>query len=112
MEMSPARLMLRCYAENKGDHWEAFCLDLTLATQADTLEEARDSLHEMIEDYVYDAVAGQDREFAGQLLLRRAPLRYWTKWCFYVILFKLGRVGTGIRQLFREPLPLILAPRS
>jgi hypothetical protein len=31
----PNELVLRCYAERKGDHWVALCIDFDLAAQAE-----------------------------------------------------------------------------
>lgn len=76
-------VVFRCYAEKDGDQWVAFCIDLTLAAQADSFPEARQKLHEQIDGYLYDAIAGEDQEFAGQLLSRKAPLRYRAKYHLY-----------------------------
>lgn len=106
--LTPAKLLLRCYAEHVGEQWQALCLDLTLASQADSFEEARDKLHAMIVDYVTDAVAGEDQAHAGALLSRRAPLRYWLKYYAVGVLIRLGATGNKVRLLFTEPLPLVL----
>lgn len=68
-------LVLRCMAERTEGQWVAMCIDLCLAAQADTLEEARQKLECMIEDYVA-AAYNEDREHATVLLNRKAPLRY------------------------------------
>jgi predicted RNase H-like HicB family nuclease len=70
--VKPTDLVLRCYAEKAGDQWQAFCLDFCLAAQGDTLSEAKEKLESMIAEYVYDALAGEDRDFGPQLLSRRA----------------------------------------
>ena len=80
MNIKPSRLVLRCYAEKVDNQWQAFCLDFTLAAQADSFEQARRKLEKMILAYVYDALAGEDRQHAGELLTRRAPLKYWAKY--------------------------------
>ena len=109
-EMSPAKLMLHCYADKIGDQWQAFCLDLSLAAQGDSFEDAKAKLDRMIVDYVYDAVVGDDREHADELLNRRAPLRYWLKFYVYVALCRLGTFRRELHRLFKEPLPLPLRP--
>lgn len=68
------QLRLRCYLEQQGDIWSAVCIDLNLAAQGDSSDEARSKLHEQVKEYVYDAVQGADKEFAAQLLNRKAPL--------------------------------------
>ncbi|MES5814431.1 hypothetical protein [Pseudoxanthomonas sp. Soil82] len=84
--MKPKELLIACYFERAGDQWLGFCLDYSLVAQADTLANAKDKLEEQIREYVYDATVGQDREHAGYLLRRRAPLKYWLK--FYVTLYR------------------------
>ena len=108
MRLTPAELIVRCYAERVGDQWQALCLDLTLASQADSFEEARDKLHEMIVEYVTDAVAGEDRVHAESLLSRRAPYRFWLKYYGIGLLIGLGAMKGRMRRLFTEPMPLVL----
>lgn len=112
--MKPSQLLLRCYAENKGDYWQAFCLDLTLAAQGDSFEEVKEKLDDMICDYVYDALQGEDSEYADQLLTRKAPLSYWLKFYFYKTIAKSLHLKDGVKQFFNEPLPLTPAchPRN
>ena len=110
MDLTPSRLIMRCYAEKIEDQWQAFCLDLTLAAQADSFEEVKVKLEAMIVDYVTDALSGQDKEFAESLLPRPAPFRYWAKWYLYVGLYKIGFVRSEIRRLYNEVLPLAPAP--
>jgi hypothetical protein len=52
-----------------------FCLDLCLAAQGDSFEEAQAKLDSMICTYVEDATVGEDRDFGADLLRRPAPLR-------------------------------------
>ena len=107
--MKPANLVLRCYAEQTEGAWQAFCLDLCLAAQADSFDEAKLKLEQMIFDYVYDAVAGADKDHAAYLLSRRAPLRYWLKYYLYSALIAMGAVRNQMRRLFKEPMPLVVA---
>jgi len=67
-------LILRAYATKKDGLWVAVCIDLCLAAQGDTLEEAKEKLHSQIVDYVYDACVGEDKAYVEQLLKRKAPL--------------------------------------
>ena len=67
------RKILYCYAEGKGDRWEAICLDLDLAVQGRSLAEVRSSLNQAIVDYLeYVATLPQDEQSA--FLSRRVPL--------------------------------------
>ncbi|MGB4248535.1 MAG: hypothetical protein WBJ75_12525 [Pseudohongiellaceae bacterium] len=83
-------LLVRCYAERDGDMWFAVCIDFNLATQAVTLEAAKRDLNAQISEYLHDALFGEDREFAAQLLNRKAPWQYRAK--YYLIKFKVMRL--------------------
>jgi hypothetical protein len=107
MEFAPVKLVLRCYAKKEQGKWQAFCLDLCLAAQADTFEEAKVKLKGMIASYVYDAVAGADREHASYLLSRRAPLIYRLKYHTYVALRTIGALQNSVRRAFLEVIPLV-----
>jgi hypothetical protein len=105
--MKPVQLFLRCYAEQLQDgQWQAFCLDLTLASQGDSFKEAQNKLNDMIKEYVFDALAGVDKEFSFELLRRRAPLKYWARFYQLVLLHKVGVMKNGVARLFCPPLPL------
>ncbi|MBI4082786.1 MAG: hypothetical protein HY423_09265 [Candidatus Lambdaproteobacteria bacterium] len=107
MALKPADMILRCYAERVDGQWQAFCLDLTLAAQGDDFAAARAKLHDMIVEYVTDAVAGQDRAYAGPLLTRRAPFPYWAKFYWLLFLDTWGGLAGDMRRLFTEVLPLV-----
>lgn len=107
MDIKPNNLILHCYAEQKDNQWSAFCLELTLAAQGDTFEEAKKKLSSMIRTYIYDATVGQDKEYADQLLSRRAPFFEWIK--FYLIVFKYKIHLAKNGKLFNCSMPLIPA---
>lgn len=68
-------LEVRCFAEPIGEGaWQAFCVDLDLAAQAESFSSVRRKLDSMIDDYVTDAILGQDREYCEKLLSRKSPL--------------------------------------
>lgn len=71
---------VRCFAERIGDQWQAFCIDLNLAAQADSLPAAIVKLDAMIREYLFDATHGEDSAHAAALIPRPAPfslrLRY------------------------------------
>jgi hypothetical protein len=104
--MKLTQLFLRCYAERVGNQWQAFCLDISLAAQGDTFAEVKDKLDVMIAQYVYDALVGEDREYAHQLLTRRAPLRDWLKYYWYRVLSQAVAIPEEARRLFTSILPL------
>ena len=68
------------------------------------------SLESMIKEHVIDALTGVDKEFAGLLLRRPAPLKYWMKYYAYLFLFRIGALGGHVRRLFIEPMPLVPVP--
>lgn len=111
--------MLHCYAEKlPGGQWQAFCLEFCLAAQGDSFNEVRRKLIDQTKDYVFDAMAGKDKDFAFELLHRRAPLKYWLR--FYYLLavwkaksalshYKLAAVKDGVARLFCPPIPMVPA---
>lgn len=107
MKLASADLVLRCFAEKSEEQWQAVCVDLCLAAQGDTFDEAREKLHAMIAEYVWDALAGEDRAFADQLLRRRAPLSILARYHWIGLFDRFGAMQEGIRRLFTESLPLI-----
>jgi hypothetical protein len=107
--MKPTTLILRCYVEKQGSQWLAFCLDLCLASQADSLLEAKEKLQNQISEYVYDALMGEDQDFAEQLLRRRAPLVDWLKYYSYVWLSQVGAIRREMWQKFATIMPLVPA---
>jgi hypothetical protein len=104
--MNPKELIVKCYSEQDGVCWVAVCLDFNLAAQGDTFEEVKGKLEAMIAEYVYDALAGEDKHYAAQLLLRRAPLFFWLK--YYFIKLKIA-VFHSTEHIFNETMPLIPA---
>lgn len=110
--MRANQLILRCYAERSGDVWNAYCLDFSLGSQADTYQQAKQKLEEQIDEFVADVLGGQDREHAVQLLSRRAPLSMWAKyWFMRAVIGVLHLVGrpTPARKRFKEVMPLVPA---
>lgn len=77
-------IQLRCFAEPEGRQWQAFCVDLSLAVQGESLAEVKRKLHEQVRSYVEEAYT-IDREYAEQLMCRKAPVsirfKYY-RYCF------------------------------
>lgn len=69
---------LRCMAYFQDGLFIAACLDLSLAAQGDSLQEAKEKLESQIKDYLDEIVA--EPEYARQLFRRRAPLSMWLKY--------------------------------
>ena len=104
--MKANQLILRCYAEKKDSQWTAFCLDFTLATQADTCNEATAKLDTQIKEYLYDCLVGEDKDYAFQLLNRKAPLLEWVKYYFYCSVYHVLKLHDDIRYFFKKSVPL------
>lgn len=80
--MKPQELIIHCFSEQKKGVWQAFCLNFDLAVQGDSSDEVHDKLIAIVQDYVIDALAedGADREYASQLLTRKAPPSLWLRY--------------------------------
>ena len=63
----------RCYAEGSRSGWEAICLDLDIAVQADNLEAVVDELNQAIRLYL-ESVADLPEAERAHLLERPVPL--------------------------------------
>jgi hypothetical protein len=104
-DMNVCRLTVRCLLEGDGDQWEAFSLEFGLAAQAESMEDARRKLDAMIESYLREALVGEDREHAYELLSRKAV---WQVYARYYLASALTRVAkmrsAGVP--YREPIPL------
>lgn len=79
--MTSHKRKVRCFAEKRGSQWQAFCIELNLAVQADSLEEVVKKLHAMIRSYIQLATEQNDPTHQRDMLYRPAPLsiqlRYW-----------------------------------
>ena len=99
--------VVRCFAEMKGEGWQAFSLEFGLAAQGESFEDVRDKLASMIQDYIFEA-AGEDRKYAPELLARRAPV-----WVFYryhrALLLHRLRLHLRTMRTFFQPVSLDLA---
>jgi hypothetical protein len=109
--MKPGQLILRCYGEKKGEIWQAFCLDLNLAAQGNSFTEVRAKLYCQIESYLYDAIEGEDKQYAEQLLNRKAPLYFWIKYYAYKLINEVRQAKHGIRTIFNEVVPLHISDK-
>jgi hypothetical protein len=78
--VSPLKMVVRCFAECIDGQWQAFSLEFGLAAQADSYIEAKTKLDGMIQDYLYDALVGEDRDNARELLSRKATFRAFVRY--------------------------------
>jgi len=110
--MRTHNLVLRCYAERTRGVWNAYCLDLSLVAQGESFDEVKAKLDAQIEEYVADAMGGQDKQHAVRLMTRRAPLSMWLGYYAmktFIRLAKLLGFGPGDRKRFKEVMPLVPA---
>ena len=95
-------LKLRCYAYRDGEAWEAICIDLDIATFANSLEGAQASLATCIEMYL-ERVAELPVEEQSGFLRRRSPWRLRTKLALMTWAAVLGRSANRSRGFTFQP---------
>jgi hypothetical protein len=86
---------LRCFAEKKGNQWQAFCVDLNLAVQGDSFPIVRDKLDAMVGSYIHLAFEQDSAQAREDMLNRPAPLSLRAR---YVMIFMENR----IRQVLHD----------
>ena len=116
--MSAKEIVLRCFAKKENNYWVAVCVDLSLATQADSFEAAQQKLDEQVKSYINEALSIH-REYADELLTRKAPLSlmieyYKIKVLSRALKFKQAlthnnEVESADKAVFSERLPMRLA---
>ena len=102
----PLNLVVRCYAVNEREVWSAVCIDFSLAAQGDSFADAKRKLNSQIVDYVNDAFT-VDREHAGYLLSRRAPLAQRLTWYGLKARSSLNALKSASARLFTQPVPVV-----
>lgn len=100
--MKSDKLILKCYLEQEEGSWVAVCLDFNLAAQAETQHGAKEKLESMIRSYVREALT-TDREYADQLLSRKAPFQMWARYYWIRIVSALRK---NQRSVFNEVMPM------
>lgn len=108
--MKTKDLILRCYARKTEGQWVAVCIDLCLAAQAQSFHEAKKLLSEQITDYVEEALT-VDREFAAELLSRKAPLSQRFEYFMILASHKIHVAKDGIARVFKTNLPVHVGSR-
>lgn len=110
--MKVNQLTLRCFGELKDNQWTLVCVDLCLAAQASSVEKAKAKLESQIKEYLYDALAGQDKEFANQLLQRKAPLSLRARYHWLSLKAKVSKSIESLKEgkassvFFTETMPV------
>jgi hypothetical protein len=101
-------ILVRCLIEHKGKVWQAFSLEFGLAVQGESEKEVRHRLETVINSYIYDALVGEDREHAEELMSRRATGVVYLKYFFQKIVakFRSNHHGWHDGEAYRESLAL------
>ena len=102
--MKPNDLVLRCFAERTDGVWSAVCLDLNLAAQSESLDAVMEKLDDQIRSYLEDAFT-VDKEYAADLLKRRAPVSLWLRYYWIKLIHWLGGFRDGMSTIFNKVLP-------
>lgn len=72
--------ILRCMVYREGDLFVAACIDLTLASQANSPDEAVRKLECQISNYIKEAVS--ESKYAMNLINRKAPSSWFLKYYY------------------------------
>ncbi|MBR0833774.1 hypothetical protein JQ612_11270 [Bradyrhizobium manausense] len=70
---------LECIAHGSGHEWQAICLDLDIAVQAQSLDDVTRILQEAVASYIDDALQ-QDEPTRSQMLNRSVPFSVRAVW--------------------------------
>lgn len=107
-QIAPSNLVLRCYGHRlASSRWYGVCLDLNLATEADSLDELKQKIHEMIESYFEVVLDTNDKNSIPELLSRKAPLIDWIKYYWIGLKISIRKIPHVIT--FKELVPFHLS---
>jgi hypothetical protein len=84
------RYPLECIAHGSGHDWQAICLDLDIAVQADSLHDVTRILEQAVRSYLEDAMM-QDEQIRRAMLNRSAPFRVRAAWAMRLFMATLFR---------------------
>ena len=105
--MQPSNLILRCYGYQTNGIWSALCLDFNIAVEADTPEQLKIKMHDMIESYVETVLDTDDNASVATLMMRKAPLKDWI--IYYALCVVSGLKHLPGKMLFKQIIPFHLA---
>jgi hypothetical protein len=80
----PSPAVIRCYAEGRPGHWEAFCLNFDLAVQGKSFPEVYSKLNDQVHLYV-EGVSGLPAKDRARLLHRSAPFGTWARYMWALL---------------------------
>jgi predicted RNase H-like HicB family nuclease len=90
-------LQIHALIERDGEFYSALCLELDVASQGETVEEAKANLQEAIELYLEEVY---ESEIEEEFIPRPAPMEYWLR--YFVVEAK--EIGARIKN---HEMPLI-----
>lgn len=107
--MKPNELILHGLLRRESEgYWAAYCLDFTLYATGETAEEAMGKLRVIVDEYLTDALVGDDQEYAADLLSRRAPLIDWIRFYWLDFLQRCRQVKDRLHSTaFALPVPMV-----
>lgn len=106
--ISPNRLVLQCYGyKTKGGKWFGLCLNFNLGVEANSPDELRLKMHQVIESYIETVLDTEDKPSIPELLCRRAPMKDWLM--YYGIKAVLFIRNFPNNFTFKEALPFHLS---
>jgi len=104
--VKPKEIVLRCYGKKQDNQYVAVCIDLCLAAQGNSMEDARKKLFDQIHDYLYDAIEGKDSDHADYLLSRKAPISQLITYHALKLMSHIHTFKNGAYSLFSEVMPM------
>jgi len=81
-----------CIAHGSGHDWQAICLDLDIAVQADSLHDVTRILEQAVRSYLEDAMM-QEEPTRAAMLNRSAPFLVRAAWAMRLFMATLFRRG-------------------
>lgn len=102
--MQTKDLIVRCYVKKDGDLYVAVCIDLSLAAQANTVEEVVEKLEAQMFDYLCEAFS--EPEYAASLIQRKAPFSQIATFHWIKFLNHVDRLKDSFGEILELPLPV------
>jgi hypothetical protein len=70
--------VIRCYGfQTPSGRWQGVCLDFNLAAEADTIDQLKNKMNDIIKSYIESVLDSTDKSSIIELLNRKAPLKDW-----------------------------------
>lgn len=104
--MKKLPVQFRCYVEldREVNQWVAVCIDLCLAAQASSCEEAKKLLHMQVLDYLQDAVEAPTFQQRKEMLNRKAPFSEIFKY-YYIKISLMLNIDLKATRYKESPTP-------